>query len=258
MAALPLQESPYKRITSFLVWYRLATIVLVVLLNILTPKAIPAWGLVFAVLYNATLLVLRATFIDIFRRYRIILLLDFLIVFILLSSSGGYKSPYFLYSFSPLILGSFIHGYRTATVLASVQSVLYFEAIRVGGYRLANIAGTGEHPITDVFFFFLVGMSAAYFSYLLGNLKAANERQSKLDREFEDTSRYLELSLRFNQLSKRELQVLDSIVTGRTMAQVAIELGISIGTVKTYLARTYRKLGVSSKQEAILKALSRE
>jgi DNA-binding NarL/FixJ family response regulator len=58
-------------------------------------------------------------------------------------------------------------------------------------------------------------------------------------------------------LTPRERDVLRLIAAGRTNRQVAEELGIGDETVKTLLARTFAKLGVRRRAEAVAEAHSR-
>ena len=51
--------------------------------------------------------------------------------------------------------------------------------------------------------------------------------------------------------SHREKQVLELVAEGRTNAQIAAELFLSESTVKSHLATSFRKLGVSSRTEAV-------
>jgi DNA-binding CsgD family transcriptional regulator len=50
-------------------------------------------------------------------------------------------------------------------------------------------------------------------------------------------------------LSSRELDVCSSLLSGRTLADTGLKLGISINTVITYSRRAYAKLGVGSVRE---------
>lgn len=63
-----------------------------------------------------------------------------------------------------------------------------------------------------------------------------------------------QLTLR-ERLTKRELEIVGLVATGRSSKQIAAELYISRRTVETHLARIYRKLGVRSR--AGLAALER-
>ncbi|GAA1604398.1 helix-turn-helix transcriptional regulator [Leucobacter chromiireducens] len=52
-------------------------------------------------------------------------------------------------------------------------------------------------------------------------------------------------------LTKRELLVLAQLRTTQTLAEIAEVLGVSLNTVKTQATSIYRKLGVSSRREAV-------
>ncbi|WP_127132303.1 LuxR C-terminal-related transcriptional regulator [Georgenia sp. SYP-B2076] len=55
-------------------------------------------------------------------------------------------------------------------------------------------------------------------------------------------------------LSRRERQVLDSLARNAGAVGIARELGLSVNTVKTHLRAVYRKLGVGSRDEALVAA----
>jgi DNA-binding NarL/FixJ family response regulator len=54
-------------------------------------------------------------------------------------------------------------------------------------------------------------------------------------------------------LSPREMEVLQALSRGCTYKQIADDLGISLGTVRTYIQRIYEKLHVHSHAEAVMK-----
>ncbi|MEI6076845.1 MAG: response regulator transcription factor [Verrucomicrobiota bacterium] len=54
-------------------------------------------------------------------------------------------------------------------------------------------------------------------------------------------------------LSTRELEVLQALSQGHTYKQIAADLNISLGTVRTYIQRIYEKLHVHSHAEAVMK-----
>ncbi len=55
-------------------------------------------------------------------------------------------------------------------------------------------------------------------------------------------------------LSEREREVLAALASGKTNAEAARDLFISIGTVKSHTANIYRKLGAKNRAEAITRA----
>jgi DNA-binding NarL/FixJ family response regulator len=55
-------------------------------------------------------------------------------------------------------------------------------------------------------------------------------------------------------LSEREIEILHLIARGLSLAEIATLLVISVNTVKTHVKRTYQKLAVSSRTEAIFEA----
>jgi DNA-binding NarL/FixJ family response regulator len=59
----------------------------------------------------------------------------------------------------------------------------------------------------------------------------------------------------FHALSERESQVLRSLVEGLSNKEIALDLGLRVGTVKTHVHHIFRKLGVSDRTSAALAAV---
>lgn len=57
------------------------------------------------------------------------------------------------------------------------------------------------------------------------------------------------------QLAPREREVLHLLSTGRPYKQIADELELSMGTIRTYVRRLYGKLHVNCRTEAVVKYL---
>lgn len=55
-------------------------------------------------------------------------------------------------------------------------------------------------------------------------------------------------------LSERELEVLNLLATGKTNSEVAGDLFVSVGTVKSHTGNIYRKLGAKNRAEALTRA----
>lgn len=60
-----------------------------------------------------------------------------------------------------------------------------------------------------------------------------------------------------NQLTEREREVLKLMVQGKSNQEIAVELVISLGTVKFHVGNIFMKLGVQSRVEAVALALQR-
>ena len=56
-------------------------------------------------------------------------------------------------------------------------------------------------------------------------------------------------------LTERELEVLGLLSQGHTNGQIAKELVLSVGTVKTHVHRIISKLGVSDRTQAAVRAI---
>lgn len=81
-------------------------------------------------------------------------------------------------------------------------------------------------------------------------LLAAVERAFERDaQERQQRERLQDLRRRFDELSKRELEVLAHVVQGRMNKQIAANLNINVRTVKLHRTNITRKLGVQSVAE---------
>ena len=56
------------------------------------------------------------------------------------------------------------------------------------------------------------------------------------------------------QLTKREVEVLTLIASGKTNKEISAELVVSPGTIKAHSSNIYRKLDVSNRTEAVSRA----
>jgi DNA-binding CsgD family transcriptional regulator len=57
-------------------------------------------------------------------------------------------------------------------------------------------------------------------------------------------------------LTKRELEILRQLSTGRTLTVISAELHISQNTMKTHLKNLYKKIGAEGRHDAVEKAKS--
>lgn len=241
----------FKQTITIFLWYRFMMLAYVGILALSGLRAVPIIALFLAAIYNLFIFRYREIVIETLHKYPYLIAIDMIVSTLLRLNSGAYKNPYFLYFFSTLFLGGFLFGYRGAFLLAGIQSLLLVIVDYAVGMNPSYLLDYGEHIATYILYNFFLAIIMAYLSDLLDKLDLANKKKQTVETQLGEAKKCLGLSLIINQLSLREMQVLTLSSEGRTVDEVAEELGISKNTVKTYLRRIYEKLEVSSKQEAI-------
>ena len=58
----------------------------------------------------------------------------------------------------------------------------------------------------------------------------------------------------YDPLSERELEVLTLLASGRTNSEIARDLFVAVGTVKSHVNNIYRKLGAANRAETVTQA----
>ena len=76
-----------------------------------------------------------------------------------------------------------------------------------------------------------------------------------VDQSSADRDEWRERVRRQYDLTEREIDILGRIGTGVSNAEICADLYLSINTVKTYVRSSYKKIGVTSRSQAVLWAL---
>jgi DNA-binding NarL/FixJ family response regulator len=58
---------------------------------------------------------------------------------------------------------------------------------------------------------------------------------------------------KIDQLTKREVEILSQLAKGSFYKEIALQMNVSIDTVRTHLQHIYKKLQVRSRHQAVLK-----
>lgn len=210
--------------------------------------------LVAVILYCLLSTVLWRQVTDLINRRPIVLQADILIAGVLIWLTGGtWQSPFFLYLFTSLMIVSFFQHTKGGCIAAIVMSILYTIGFVINGHTLLQVNERDQLAtfISNYFAFFLIPFFFGYPAYIIDQRRRIQDSTAQAQTCLNETRQLLKV-VNYKPLTSRELEVLSSLSQGKSTAQIAAELFISEQTVKNHLCRIYKKLGVSSRVEAIL------
>ncbi len=135
---------------------------------------------------------------------------------------------------------------RAVMLLDSSKPNLVLEAFRAGARGVLNRQESIET------------LSKCVRSVYEGQIWANSEQMSLIIQALFSSQEFSAVNaLGIDELSKRELEVVDFVARGLTNRKIAERLGLSQHTVKNYLFRIFEKLGVSSRFELVSFILTR-
>jgi len=119
-----------------------------------------------------------------------LIILDCLVAGFLLYSTGGWRSPYYLYTFAPVVTAALFFGLGGALLSAVLLSLLYFTALNINGYTIQKILEMRvlDDYLANIFSYFLIGGFFAYMASLLGLLERTTARLVKTRSTLEETN----------------------------------------------------------------------
>lgn len=248
-----LRKPSKQGITLFFLYYRFLALLFVPLHAYLGSQSISFWLLLAAFMYNFIFFAYRHKIIEKLRACPLLMAVDVVFTGLLYFLPGTLEPSYYLYSHSSIFLGSFLYGYKGAAILAAAAC---FVNISSKGFDFGAHSSAGEHLGSYFFFYFLIAFATAYLSSLMDGLEAADFRKTVVDKELEKAKVCLRATLAVHDLSKRESEVFSLILENRSVEEISSALGISKNTAKTYMKRSYAKLGVATKHQAVSKVMA--
>jgi len=234
---------------------RLATLVNVVSLMISGIDKEPIWLFAMVVVYCIALTVFWRRVTDLIKKYPLIVLLDITIAGALVAITGSsWASPYYLYSLTGLLIASFFLSIRGGLAAAGYFSMLYAIGLVLNKQTMANIYKHQDFDIllTSYIAFFVIAFFFGYPAHVIRRIEQTEKDTEAAEESLKDTKELMKAAVDPNALSCRELEILTSLSKGKTNFQIAEELHISEKTVKNHLYRAYKKLGISTREEATL------
>ncbi len=155
--------------TWFHVYYRWAvTAYVAIFLLVGMPLPVPRrgvmLGVVVAVLYNTLVTLFNRPIIRLLRRFPPLILIDMAFTAFLLVLTVPWRTPFWLYLYSPILLGAYYAGTRGGILVGAVWGAFYVAAETIGGYSIFQLAkmGWADSVPGDVVAAILAGAAIGY------------------------------------------------------------------------------------------------
>ncbi|MBS3908533.1 MAG: response regulator transcription factor [Actinobacteria bacterium] len=186
---------------------------------------------------------------------------DLLIAGALIAVTGGaWKSSYYMYAYTCLMVFPFFVSMRTSVAATAAFSAYYTFALVVNEGLVAGVVSSRQIDslLSNYVAFFLVVLFFGYPASVMKKIESVKTSTARLRTYIDETHILLAAAGRRQSLTPRESEVLTLLRRGMTNAEIAATLYLSKKTVKNHLSSIYRKLGVSSRPEAMLQSLPTE
>jgi signal transduction histidine kinase len=191
-----------RRIYQLLVIYRWSSLVPAVL-ALLSGQG-GSWALVLAALANMFISLFPKKLNTTLQRHPWLLSFDLVLCAVLVGWTGGWESPYYLYTFSPILAAAFFFEWRGALLAAAGTSGLF----TLAGLGFPGGEQNGLRLVTLVVGHFLIAGAFGYATTLLTRLRESHTEMGNAHRDLE-IIHHLTLSLqRATDISEVQEQVL--------------------------------------------------
>jgi len=235
-------------------WITLAHILIMLALN--ATKAVPpqvSWVLFLsAVIFNVAVSYSWKTIFENQSYWLPFLTVDLIVCGLLQSFGGGWRSAWYLYSFSPLLAAALFYHLRGAIITAAVSGLMYSASIIANGYDLWRhlLTSNLDDLISNLFSYLLGALFFAYPCVLFDRLSKTRMELAQAHRSLESSRKQLSLLYKMSPLTKREIEVLKLLADSKSNKEIATELYISEETVKSHVKNIFKKLNLKSRTEA--------
>ena len=235
-------------------WIALLHIMIMLLLG--ATRTVPlrtGWLLfVLAVIYTGIVTIFRNTAFNNRSYWPAFLAIDLLVIGLLQAFGGGWRSAWYLFSFSTVLTATFFYHMKGALIVAAIASLIYFLSVLANGRELLRhlMINNLDDMISNLFSYFLIAAFFAYPCVLFDRLSKAKMELAYAHQSLESSRRQLELLYKATPLTKREIEVLNLLAESKSNKEIAAELHISEETVKSHVKNIFRKLNFKSRTEA--------
>ncbi|MDI6816090.1 MAG: helix-turn-helix transcriptional regulator [Actinomycetota bacterium] len=242
----------------YLLVLRWAALLHVAVLLVLGLDIGPPAAFLALIAYVFILTMFWGTVTELVRERPLLLHVDLLIAGALIAVTGGaWKSSYYMYAYTCLMVFPFFVSMRKSVLATVVFSAYYTLGLFVNEGLLDNVVHDKQIDslFSNYIAFFLVVLFFGYPACVMKKLESVKASTAQLRTYVDETHMLLAAAERQQGLTPRESEVLALLHQGMTNAEIAATLYLSEKTVKNHLYSVYRKLGVSSRSEAMLQSL---
>lgn len=205
----------------------------------------------------------RARLFTFLRRHASPLLLVAVLGVAILWIDGGWRSSYYLASYTAIGLAAVVGGLRWSLGCAAVLAAGYLGGLAIHGYSWAElkalkdadsvIANTGGYFIAAYFAAMPVAWLGGYVARIhqVASVRVAPDASAAEARKPDKAP----TTLRTARLSPREVQVVQLLATGMSNEEIAERLVVSPRTVQSHVRAAMRKTSTSSRTELAVLAV---
>jgi DNA-binding CsgD family transcriptional regulator len=236
-------------------WVALLHIAIILVLGLDIGPPVIFLGLI---AYVFVLTMFWGTLTEFVREHPRMLHIDLFIAGALIAgTSGAWKSSYYMYAYTCLMVFPFFVSMRKSVVATAIFSVYYTVGLIANQGLVTDVARNQQLDslFSNYVTFFLVVLFFGYPASVMKKIESVKTSTTRLRSYIDETHILLAAAERRQNLTPRESEVLALLNRGMTNAEIAATLYLSEKTVKNHLYSVYRKLGVSSRAEAILQSV---
>jgi len=178
---------------------------------------------------------------------------------------GGWRSSYYLASYTAIALAAVVGGLRWSFLCAAVLAAGYAVGLGVNGYSWSElkalndadsvVANTGGYLIAAYFFAAPVTWLGGYVARINQVVVGAESRQEESGEETDSPARPAPERLT-DRLSVREVEVVQLVASGATNEEIARRLVLSPRTIQSHVENATRKTATRNRTELAVLAVT--
>lgn len=163
-----------QQIFAFLLFYRWLSLSVPLVAWLLAPDGTLLWTLLVATAVNSLISFFSTQLNQALRHRPWLLTTDLVLMAALVALTGGWQTPFYVYSLNPLLIAAFFFGLRGAVTAVSLFLPLYTAALTVAAPQIGE-SFNWLQVVTAVVGYYLISGTFGFAAGLLASLRLAQE-----------------------------------------------------------------------------------